>query len=81
MPCYTTGIRCFLQGVEYGFYEVRPNLNSDASNLNLVARNFHEMPSVKNKGAERRKTSACRLKTLPRIGNAGLWRRRGVGRG
>ncbi len=26
------------------FYEVRPNLNSDASNLNLVARSFYKMP-------------------------------------
>ncbi len=33
-------------GPKYRFYEVRPNLNSDASNLNLVARSFYEMPSV-----------------------------------
>ncbi len=27
------------------FYEMRRNLNSDASNLNLVARSFYEMPT------------------------------------
>ncbi len=32
----------------FRFYEVRPNLNSDASNLNLVARSFYEMPRRKN---------------------------------
>ncbi len=32
--------------IKYRFSDVRPNLNSDASNLNLVARSFYEMPSV-----------------------------------
>ena len=29
---------------DIAFYEMRRNLNSDASNLNLVARSFCEMP-------------------------------------
>ncbi len=47
--------------VKYRFYEVRPNLNSDASNLNLVARSFYETPSVfspRNNGFHRG-ASAC----------------------